>query len=184
MYEQNAANRANAADNTQIKGGVNVSTERLTLPFQPQFRASLAGARYTTGAVGEASAQEGTELGAKAEVTLNEFFSPATKLSLGYGFHQANNIRDNVGSAAGLPNAGASSVSPSVADFRFGGQVAQPRAVANGNNTQTQGIYTQLAWNDALKFNYGVFRFDEDTTSADDAVNVAHGFKVTYGVRF
>ncbi|MDO4262623.1 MAG: S-layer homology domain-containing protein [Deinococcus sp.] len=183
VYNQDAANRANAADNTQIKGGVNVSTERFDAAFQPQFRASLAGARYTTGLANDGTI-EGSEIGAKAEVTLNEFFSPAAKLSLGYGFHQANNLRDNLGSQAGLPNAGKSSVSASVADFRFGGAVATPRAIENGNYTQTQGIYSQLAWNDALKFNYGVFRFDEDTRNTTDAINVAHGFKVSYGVKF
>ncbi|WP_229839012.1 S-layer homology domain-containing protein [Deinococcus piscis] len=183
VYNQDAANRGNAADNTQIKGGVNVSTESLAMAFRPQFRASLAGAQYTTGLANNGTVA-GSELGAKAEVTLNEFFSPLTKLSLGYGFHQANNLRDNLGSQAGLPNAGLSTVSPSVADFRFGGKVAEPRAVENGNFTQTQGIYTQLAWNDALKFNYGVFRFDEDTRNANDPINVAHGFKVSYGVKF
>ncbi|ADY25264.1 S-layer domain-containing protein [Deinococcus proteolyticus MRP] len=183
VYNQQAPNRGNAADNTQIKGGVNLSTQPLDLAFQPQFRASLAGARYTTGLV-DNNTVIGSELGAKAEVTLNQFFSPAAKLSLGYGFHQANNLRDNLGAQAGLPNLGASSVSPSVADFRFGGAVAAPRAVANGNYTQTQGIYSQLAWNEALKFNYGVFRFDEDTRTTTDPINVAHGFKVSYGVKF
>ncbi|MFC6591624.1 S-layer homology domain-containing protein [Deinococcus lacus] len=177
MYQQNEANRANAADNTVIKGGLNVRTDALDMAFKPQFKVGIGGASYTAEAIGSSAATSGSEWGGTAEVTLNEFFAPSTKLSLGYGYRQADNIRDNLGVKDGK-----SAVSASVTDFRFGGDYAIPKI--GSDHTRTQGVYTQLAWNDALKFNYGVFFNDADTTRTDDVMNVAHGFKVTYGVKF
>ncbi|WP_261663047.1 S-layer homology domain-containing protein [Deinococcus sp. Marseille-Q6407] len=186
MYQQNAANREGAADNNRVQGGVRVATQPLNYAFKPQFKAGIGAASYTTGAVDAANtanntaraAATGNQWGGSAEVTLNEFFSPATKLSLGYGYRQVNGLRDNVNVKSTLP--------ADVTDFRFGGTYAAPVTVTDGNYNTTQGIFTQLSWNDALKFNYGVFsnnNYDSNHVQQGDT-NIAQGFKVTYGVKF
>lgn len=188
VYEQNAVNRQGAADNSRVQGGVRVSTTPLDLAFKPQFKARVGGAYYTTAAIDAANttnntaraAATGTQWGGSAEVTLNEFFTPAAKLSLGYGYRQVDGLKDNVNVEKG------SSLPADVTDFRFGGTYADPVAVVNGDHNRTQGLFTQLAWNDALKFNYGVFFndvLDANGTKQGDT-NIAHGFKVTYGVKF
>lgn len=178
LYEQNAANRAAAADNSRVQGGLRVATTPLDMAFRPEFKARVGGAYYQTGAIGSNTALTGTQWGGTAEVTLNEFFTPAAKLSLGYGYRQVDGLKDDVNAAKG------SSLPADVADFRFGGTYAAPVAIGGQNSSRTQGVFTQLAWNDALKFNYGVFFNDQTVNGAVNNGNVAHGFKVSYGVKF
>ena len=146
-----------------------VKTQPFNVAFRPDLKVNIAKSDYTTGS--NDVTFNGSEIGAKVQVGLNEFFTPAAKLNLGYAFHRA----DNLVRASANP-----------ADFAFGGAVAAPKAgvYGQGADTQTQGVFTQLSWNDALKFNYGVFLHDADTNNPNDTTNVAQGFKVSYGVKF
>ncbi len=188
LYQQNAGNRDGAADNSRVQGGVRVSSAPLDVAFRPEFKAALGAAYYQTGAIDAASngvsgtrgAVNGNQWGGTAEVKLNDFFVPSATLSLGYGYRQVNGLRDDAANKN-------SKLLADVTDFRFGGAYAAPVADARYNNSsRTQGVFTQLAWNEALKFNYGVFfnqQLDANGANQGDT-NVAHGFKVAYGVKF
>lgn len=166
-FDRQAANTEQSADNTTLKYGLDVETDTFNVAFKPQLSANVAAANYTA-LNADNAAFAGQEYGAKVELGLTEFFSPATRLNLGYGYHRAVNLDP---------------VTPSPADFEFGGRVGLPNVPfgTNGEYSTTQGVFTQLVWNEALKLNYGVFVNNRDGV---DERNVAHGFKVSYGVQF
>lgn len=188
MYEQSAENRAGAADNNSVSAGVTLNGPVMsTVAFKPSFKAAAAYTLHNTGAIKTTvagvttttPAAQGSEVGAKAEVVLNEFFAPATKLSLGYGMRKVDGVKDNAAIKDG------SGIRANMTGFSFGGKYAKPVATAtNASYNFTHGAFTQLSWNDALKLNYGVFFHDANTKDPKDKLNIGHGFRVNYGLKF
>lgn len=178
-----AGNDAIAGQFNSLKYTLGLSTDPLNVAFKPSISAAFNGANHTLAINGEEAIPAATEMGGNVQVNLNEFFSPATKFSVGYGFHKNTNVgRANTEKYEGLSWASQDIYTSDVTGTLFDRKEGQG-SVFGDMNTMTHGAFAQLSWNEALKFNYGLFFYDQDT-STDDTVNVAQGFRVSYGVKF
>ncbi|RJF72062.1 S-layer protein [Deinococcus cavernae] len=163
-----------------FKYGVKVSTQPLTaVPLQPSLFGNFAQRRTTvTGNTNVTS-----ETLAQAGLSLNQFFAPNLKASVGYAYYQGLNVGGST--AVGGSGSGVSATYSAAADriYNNPNQYGNPFSGDNigTNSASLNGVFAQMDWN-GFAANYGVFRYNDlkDSTKS----SVAQGFKVSYTFKF
>lgn len=150
---------AGTDDTSTIKAGTGLKTDALDIIFKPSLAAAV---NYRTTSHSDAASYTATELQWGVGLTLNEFLLANSSLEARYGMWTGTNITETTGDDT------ASDIS--------GGD-------ANNGITQSTSGY-EIHWDYFdLRFTYGSYSHDPNTSVANDTTN-ATAFRIAYTVNF